>query len=276
MLRLISFWLFLLLPFQTIVKGAVSLDTLTVPYPAHAHNDYEHERPLFDALENGFRSVEADVFAKGDSLFVAHNRKDIMQGRTLRKLYLEPLMEYISENEKCIYNSATPLILLIDIKDDGLTSYKLLNQILNEFREILCQVSAEGYMSGSVMVVVSGNRPIEYMRKQIQRLAFVDGRMEDLAEDELPLLMPLISDRWTKYFSWKGKGEMPEKERVQLRSCVQQAHENGQLIRFWATPDMTGTEREAVWTELLEAGADLINTDDLSGLRAFLMARVEE
>jgi len=42
------------------------------------------------------------------------------------------------------------------------------------------------------------------------------------------------------------------------------------LIRFWATPDIAGKERDAVWTELLEAGVDLINTDDLTGLRAFL------
>src|SRR5438552_11057245 len=27
---------------------------------AHAHNDYDHQRPLFEALENGFKSVEAD------------------------------------------------------------------------------------------------------------------------------------------------------------------------------------------------------------------------
>ena len=34
-----------------------------VPLPnAHAHNDYEHKRPLFDALDHGFCSVEADVF----------------------------------------------------------------------------------------------------------------------------------------------------------------------------------------------------------------------
>src|SRR5436190_12307328 len=26
----------------------------------HAHNDYEHKRPLFDALDHGFCSVEAD------------------------------------------------------------------------------------------------------------------------------------------------------------------------------------------------------------------------
>lgn len=29
---------------------------------AHAHNDYEHDRPLLDALDHGFTSVEADVW----------------------------------------------------------------------------------------------------------------------------------------------------------------------------------------------------------------------
>jgi hypothetical protein len=29
---------------------------------AHAHNDYEHERPLFDALDHNFKSVEADIW----------------------------------------------------------------------------------------------------------------------------------------------------------------------------------------------------------------------
>jgi len=48
----ISNWLFLLLLFQPIVCGAVSKDTVTLPYPSHAHNDYMHEHPLFDALEN--------------------------------------------------------------------------------------------------------------------------------------------------------------------------------------------------------------------------------
>jgi len=29
--------------------------------PAHAHNDYLHARPLLDALDHGFCSVEADI-----------------------------------------------------------------------------------------------------------------------------------------------------------------------------------------------------------------------
>ncbi len=266
----ISKLLFLFFMLKAMLVGAVSNDSITEPYTAHAHNDYMHERPLSDALDNGFRSIEADVFAIGDSLYVAHNRRDIRPGRTLRALYLEPLMQSIPEDGPGIYDSASPLILLIDIKDDGLTTYKLLDRILGECRDILCQVSQGVYIPGHVMIIVSGNRPIEYMMQQEQRFAFVDGRMENLTESYPPTLMPLISDRWPRYFSWSGMGNMPEKERKQLRLYVEQAHDNGQLIRFWATPDRAGKEREAVWNELVEAGVDLINTDDLEGLRTYL------
>ena len=135
----ISNWLFLLFLFQSILCEAVSNDTVKAPLPAHAHNDYEHERPLFDALENGFRSIEADVFAVNDSLYVAHMRKDIKPGRTLRALYLEPLLKCFSEDRLSIYDSASPLILLIDIKDNGLTTYQQMDHILNDFQEILCK-----------------------------------------------------------------------------------------------------------------------------------------
>lgn len=41
-------------------------------------------------------------------------------------------------------------------------------------------------------------------------------------------------------------------------------------MRFWATPDVAGPARDALWTELVAAGVDYLNTDDLPGLRAFL------
>jgi hypothetical protein len=122
------------------------------------------------------------------------------------------------------------------------------------------------------MVIVSGNRPIEYMREQDLRFAFVDGRIDDLSVHYPASLMPLVSDNWTRHFSWNGEGEVPAEERIQLNDYINQAHGNGQMIRFWATPDRTGKERDAVWTLLLETGVDLINTDDLDGLRAFIAA----
>jgi len=39
----------------------------------HAHNDYEHEYPLFDALHNGFISVESDIWLYGGDLRVARS-----------------------------------------------------------------------------------------------------------------------------------------------------------------------------------------------------------
>src|SRR4051794_20826781 len=58
---------------------------------AHAHNDYEHPRPLLDALDAGFCSVEADIYLVDGKLLVAHNRKDVRPDRTLQSLYLDPL-----------------------------------------------------------------------------------------------------------------------------------------------------------------------------------------
>ncbi|HET6325009.1 MAG TPA: hypothetical protein VFG04_09940, partial [Planctomycetaceae bacterium] len=52
-----------------------SLGLAAEPTPlirAHAHNDYEHKRPLFDALDQGLCSVEADIFLVDGQLLVGH------------------------------------------------------------------------------------------------------------------------------------------------------------------------------------------------------------
>ena len=60
---------------------------------AHAHNDYAHPRPLFDALAARFGSIEADVFLVDGKLLVAHERKTLTPEKTLEALYLEPLRD---------------------------------------------------------------------------------------------------------------------------------------------------------------------------------------
>ncbi|HEY3789313.1 MAG TPA: hypothetical protein VGL71_10685, partial [Urbifossiella sp.] len=53
-----------MMAFVSIVVFA-TVQQLEAPSPlrhAHAHNDYEHKRPLLDALEQGFCSVEADIW----------------------------------------------------------------------------------------------------------------------------------------------------------------------------------------------------------------------
>src|SRR5207237_916321 len=80
-------------------------------------------------------------------------------------------------------------------------------------------------------------------------------------------LYPWISANWTLLFTWRGEGPMPAAERQKFREMVKRAHQQGRKIRFWGT-----AENETMWTELLAAEVDYINTDKLDELRQFLLA----
>lgn len=237
--------------------------------PAHAHNDYLHDRPLLDALDYKFKSIEADVYSIGDSLFVAHDFDKITSGRTLRELYLEPFKKIINKNNGSVYGNREEIILLIDFKNDGMKPYKLLHQILQDYKEMLTTYCSGVKKAGAVTVIVSGNRPFEYMQQQKVRYAGYDGRIPELDAGILPSLMPLVSDNWTNHFTWRGVGVMPAAEKEKLLQFVQMAKENGYLLRFWSTPENPEIEKENVWAELKNAGVDLISTDDLEGLSVF-------
>ena len=239
--------------------------------PAHSHNDYEHEHPLFDALEFNFKSIEADVYSIGDSLFVSHNFEDIKPGRTLRKMYLDPLKSIIAANNGSVYGNGEEVILFIDIKDDGLKTYQLLNKILENYKSILTVFENGKKKQGSIMVVVSGNRPFDYMKSQKIRYAGYDGRMEDLESDISPALMPVLSDNWVKIFKWDGTGKMPENEKQKLVDISKTAKQKGYILRFWGTPNRTSEQRIAVWNELRNSGVGLIGADNLKELQKFLM-----
>lgn len=238
---------------------------------AHAHNDYEHDRPLFDALDHGFNSVEADIFLVDDDLYVAHNRRDVTPERTLRRLYLDPLRERVKKNSGHVYPKGQQFTILIDIKTGAIETYRVLDRILTEHRDIFTSFGPDGRNDKAVLAVVSGNRPREFMKSQKLRYAGCDGRLTDLQSEYSADLIPMISDNWRNHFKWNGTGEMPAEERYRLREIVQKAHEKGRLVRFWATPDNPSPAREALWHELLLACVDKINTDDLKGLRQFLL-----
>src|ERR1700680_4345384 len=91
---------------------------------AHAHNDYEHKRPLLDALDQGFGSVEADVFLVDGALLVGHERADLRPERTLQKLYLDPLRARIKANGGRVYKNGPAIWLLVDVKTEAKTTYQ--------------------------------------------------------------------------------------------------------------------------------------------------------
>lgn len=223
----------------------------------HAHNDYIHARPLAEALENGYCSVEADVFLLNGTLHVAHDKIQIKPERTLNSLYLAPLAKRLRENMGWVYTPGTQLQILVDIKEDGEAAYKALKTELAAHPEFRQNPQA-------IRFVVSGDRPVATILADKDPLTALDGRFDDLGKN-IPIdRMPLVSDSWRSHFKYLGSGEMPEAERVKLKTLVDQVHKEGRMIRFWASPD-----RVAIWKVLWESGADFINTDELARFAGF-------
>jgi hypothetical protein len=236
------------------------------PLPrAHAHNDYAHPRPLLDALEQGFCNVEADVFLIDGRLLVGHSLVELRPDRTLVRLYLQPLRERVQANGGRVYPNGPEFTLMIDFKSAAEPTYQALLRELDEFREILTSVQDGKVERRAVSIVLSGNRPIELVKRETSRWVGIDGRPGDLESDVPAHFMPWISDSWSKHFRWNGRGEMPVDERTKLQQLVERTHRGGRRLRFWAAPD-----RPEAWSVLAAAGVDLINTDDLAGLARFL------
>jgi hypothetical protein len=253
--------------------GANGAPPVVVPLPnAHAHNDYLHARPLMDALDQGFTSVEADVFLVDGKLLVGHVRNALKPERTLESLYLAPLAERVHQNGGHVYANASRFFLLVDFKDDPRQIYPELQKVLSKYADMLTTIESDKIRPGAVTVVLTSSfPPVALGGDPRPRFAGLDGRLADLNSQAPAYLMPMISDNWTKQFHWKGDGPMPEKERAKLQEIVKKVHASGRVVRFWATP-----EKEAVWRELRAAGVDLINTDELARLAAFLRTTGEK
>ncbi|HJT33569.1 MAG TPA: phosphatidylinositol-specific phospholipase C/glycerophosphodiester phosphodiesterase family protein [Pirellulales bacterium] len=232
---------------------------------AHAHNDYLHARPLLDALDHSFTSVEADVFLVDGQLLVAHERSQLDPHRTLRRLYLDPLKSLAQRHGGRIWPDGPTLTLLVDMKADGEAAYRALDEQLADYADIISSAHDGRWQTKAVTVVVSGDRAWKTIAGERSRRVGLDGRLSDLGSDLPVHLLPLISDNWTNHFRWRGEGPLPAAERAKLRDIVKRAHAKRRRVRFWATPDVP-----AVWRELAAAEVDLINTDDLAGLERFL------
>lgn len=234
---------------------------------AHAHNDYEHPRPLLDALDQGFTSVEADIWLVDGQLRVAHDLKDARADRTLQRLYLDPLQDRSRQNAGRVFRHGPPVTLLVDVKSEATNTYVALRQVLSAYRPILTVFRPGRIETNAVTVIISGNRARGLMESETERLSAYDGRLTDLEAPAAPELIPLISDNWRLHFRWKGTpeaGPLSADERDKLRTIVQRVHRAGARLRFWGMPDSP-----LVWRTLDEAGVDLINTDQLEALARF-------
>ncbi len=228
---------------------------------AHAHNDYEHARPLFDALANGFGSVEADVYLVSGKLLVSHNTP-APHARTLEQLYLRPLDSLIRLHGGRVYPGYEgPFWLMIDCKTTTGT-YEAIREAVRKYPSLLGK-----HDDGPVKIFLSGNRPLDLMVKDGFSGLGIDGRPDDAGKGFDSTLMPVISDHYGNWSSWKGKSPATENDLKKIRALAERVHGEGKKLRLWAIPD-----RQEAWKALMEVGVDMINTDHLNELNTYLLS----
>ncbi len=203
-----------------------------VPLPrSHAHNDYAHPRPLLDALQQGFCSIEADIYLIDGQLLVAHDLKDAQPARTLQALYLDPLRRQVLAHGGRVYPGGPVLTLLVDVKSEAVTTYAALDRVLQGYPEILTSYRDGKVEPGAVSILISGNRARAESAAQQLRYAAIDGRLEDLEANPSPALVPWISANWTLLFKAQADGTLTPAERDRLQAFVARAHEQGRKVR---------------------------------------------
>jgi alkaline phosphatase len=221
----------------------------------HAHNDYLNVRPFNTAFENGFGSIEVDVFPVNGKLLVAHDRNKIDSSRTIENMYLLPLATKIKEDTFRIIK------LLVDFKGDYKESLAILIDNLRPLVKYLSTPEA----ANRVTILISGRRPSPSEYNIYPSYIFFDDdwRLPHSMQDWNRVGQ--VSIQFSRYSRWSGSGKMVAEERKRLQQVIDSVHQAGKTIRFWGAPDNIES-----WECQVELGADLIGTDRVGQLAAYL------
>ena len=232
----------------------------------HAHNDYQHSRPLLEALDNGFTSIEVDVFLHNNELVVSHDCTGLNKKPKIEDLYLNPIRDRIKQNGGVVYKGyPTPVILMVELKTGANETFAKLEGILSKYKDILAVYRHDSIIKpGPVHILITGHQPYEPVMKEETSFATIDGDVKKMNQTTYDPVITRYSDPWNAHFKWRGKGTMPNKERAELDALVAKAHKKGKDIRFYAIPD-----KPEVWKLLLDAKVDWVNTDKLPEYSAF-------
>ncbi|MGV8880109.1 MAG: hypothetical protein ACOH2A_13890 [Sphingobacteriaceae bacterium] len=233
----------------------------------HSHNDYNQASPFLTAYQAGMESIEADVFLVNGLLYVAHERDEVMPGKTLAKFYLQPLAVLFGKNDSRPFaDTLKKLQLVIDIKEHHEQVIPELIRELKPYRDMIDPL----HNKYAVRVVLSGDMPAPAHFKDYPDYIFYDGRPYIGYTPAQLKQVAMISDALTKYTTWNGIGTLPQKDQQKLASLVQKADQQHKPFRFWATKDNPNT-----WKQLEKIGVHWMNTDHPQQLQTYFKNKGE-
>ena len=242
---------------RLIILSLVLLANQAFAQLIHSHNDYEHDRPFYDAYDLGYDSIEADLYIKDGELYVAHDWKNITEGRTFKALYFEPLLAKIKANKGYPYTEKKKLYLLLDLKKDGKLIMAELEKLFKPYKKELKHIH----------ITISGDMPKPEEYAQYDKLFYFDGRISTVYPAKAYKRVDMVSASFTDFGKyWPGKQEMPEETYQKISEFVNFNHSRGKRVRIWGTANTILT-----FQTLKKLDVDFIGTDDLDLLKKFVL-----
>lgn len=281
------------------------------PIPCHSHNDYWRHVPLYDALAAGCTGVEADVWSSSkleDDLYVGHDHNSLKSERTLKSLYIDPLLTILNNQNKPsplfspnqtsllpssidpkvgIFDSSpsTSLTLLIDLKTAADTTFPIVLAALQPLLQanyLTTYSPNTGIIPGPITVVATGNTKftaniLSPANTDPIRSIFFDAPLPALS-DLNPSAEDLLYSTDNSYYASVSFSEaistdhfmqMTDKQVEKVRKQIQAAKAKGLVSRYWDTPDWPQGKTREVWGVLKRAGVGVFSTDHLATFQEF-------
>lgn len=225
---------------------------------AHSHNDYEQKKPFKLAYDNGFGSIEADIFLENNNLYIAHDTIELKGHRTLEAYYLKPLANVINKNHGHPFRDSTKVLqLLVDIKTDSIHTLNKLITVLKKYPALI--------HNPLVKFVITGNRPAETLFTSYPSFIWFDGELFKNYSPEALTRISLLSDNFKTYSQWNGTGVPAHTDLLVIEAAVAKSHGLNKPVRFWNCPDFINA-----WKQFMQLHVDFLNTDHIEALASFL------
>ena len=286
--------------------------------PCHSHNDYTRRVPLFQGLAAGCISTEADLYIpskkhtdssslESDDLLVGHSRSSLRQDRTLRSLYINPLLQILTamNTETNVsagsqYNGIfsrdlnQSFTLLLDFKESSPVAlsalFDRLQSHLNQFRAQ--NASDTGYLSSysnvdqrftsrQITIVLTGAIPFSFIldpARNQHKDVFFDAPLHNLYPygDE-----PSPYNTSNSYFASTSlkkhvarpsflSGKFSTSQIEKIGTQIRNARDLDLVPRYWGTPKWPVGSRGYVWMVLERMGVGLLNVDKVEVARRWI------
>ncbi len=227
--------------------------------PAYAHNDYENVRPLTDALELGFRGVEADVFLVDGTLRLGHDRKRASRNPTLETTYLAPLTQLVARC-RALTRDSTPFLLTVELKENSRQAFDSLAALLSRYPGLTAR--------RRVTIVLVGWHP---PATELLRAGFRSAKIQIPIRTDVAPVLPdthMVGLASLDYGKTMGRWwRTPAGRRKWLAAIREQKRVAPYVpIRVYDLP-----ARADLYQELLGAGVDLLGTKELRRTREILI-----